>query len=57
MKGCKAKQLKAGYTFCKNGYTISYSGGMFHLVSLHLVENFNTLKEIWKHLKNTDSTH
>ena len=40
----KAKQLKQGYTFTKNNYTLSYSCGRYFYSALYKNESAYTLK-------------
>ena len=43
----RAKQLKSGYVYSKNGYTVFYSGGMFRYLAFNQ-PNWcaDTLKEL-----------
>lgn len=40
----KARQLKQGYTFTKNNYTLFYSGGRYFYSALNINESAYTLK-------------
>lgn len=42
----KAKQLKQGYTFTKNNYSIYFSSNRYFYNALHISENAYTLKEL-----------
>jgi hypothetical protein len=42
----KAKQLKQGYTFTKNNYTLFYSVGRYFYTALYKNESAYTLKEL-----------
>jgi|688.fasta_scaffold1482577_2 hypothetical protein len=42
----KAKQLKQGYTFTKNNYTLFYSAGRYFYTALYKNESAYTLKEL-----------
>ena len=42
----KSKQLKQGYTFTKNNYTLSYSCGRYFYSALYKNESAYTLKAL-----------
>ena len=46
-----AKQIKTCYVYTKNGYTISYSGGLYNFSALYNSGRFKTLKEVKKEIK------
>lgn len=46
-----AKQFKAGYVYTKNGYTISYTGGLYYFSALYNSGKFKTLKEVKDEIK------
>ena len=52
MKNLTAKNLKNKNIWCKNGFTVSYSGGKYTLVALYYSENFTFLKDLKNKIKN-----
>lgn len=42
----KAKQLKQGYTYNKNNYTVYYSYGRYFFNAIYINESAYTLKEL-----------
>ena len=52
MKNLTVKNLKDGAIWCKYGFTVSYSGGKFLLVSLYFNQNFTKLKDLKNKMKN-----
>jgi len=48
----KAKFLKAGGIYSKNGYTVSYSAGSYYFSALYNSQRASTLKEIKDIIKN-----
>lgn len=47
----KAKQLKQGYVYSKNNYTVYYSAGRFFYTALYSNESAYTLKELKRMVK------
>lgn len=47
-----AKQLKNGYIYTKNGYTVSFFGGTYYFSALYNSDKFKTLKQVKEKIKN-----
>jgi hypothetical protein len=47
-----AKQFKEGYIYTKNGYTISFSGGLYNFSALYNSGRVKTLKGVKEEIKN-----